>query len=259
VELVVRPVGFARSPFLEKAEAPRQSTVGVASGAAGSIEILPEFRDALDDLRTFERIWLLFWFHQAEGWRSKVLPPRSDVRRGVFATRSPHRPNPIGMSVVRLERIEGLRLDVLDLDLVDGTPILDLKPYLAYADAFPEAAAGWLERRDPRADWDVVFDAESEPMFAWILAQTGLDLRERARSALVLGPQPHAYRRIRETDDGKRVLALKEWRVRFRVDPAATRIQIERVTSGYRPRDLAEGADPVHAVHRAFEERFGRA
>ena len=253
VELVVRPIGLARSPFTEKVEAPRQSTV--AADVAGTVEVLPEYRDALTDLEGFERIWLVFWFDRATGWRPKVLPPRSQDRRGVFATRSPHRPNPIGMSAVRLSRVEGLDLHVRDLDLVDRTPILDIKPYLPYADSFPESGAGWLERSDPRRAWSVTFAPPTEPALAWVQRETGLDLRARVEAALALGPQPHAYRRIRRTSAGP-VLAVKEWRARFRVE-AEGMIVVEEIGSGYRPRDLARGGEPVHALHRAFVELFG--
>lgn len=255
MELVVRPIGFVRSPFQEKVEAPRQATVG--RGVEGTIEILPAYEDGLSDLEGFARVWLLFWFHRVEGFRPKVLPPRSDRKRGVFATRSPHRPNPIGLSAVRLQRIAGRILHVRDLDLVDGTPILDIKPYLPYADAFPEAAAGWVERDDPRRAWEVAFEPAAEEALAWIDRAAGGSLRDRIQAALALGPQPHAYRRIKQTPDGQRILAVKEWRVPFRVEDAPRRITVLRIATGYRPRDLAEGSEPVHALHRAFVARFG--
>jgi tRNA-Thr(GGU) m(6)t(6)A37 methyltransferase TsaA len=254
MELVVRPIGFVRSPFREKVEAPRQGTAG---GASGTVELLPEYQDALADLDGFERVWLLFWFDRAEGWRPKVLPPRSEEKRGVFATRSPHRPNPIGMTAVRLERVDGLVLHVHDLDLVDGTPILDIKPYVPYADAFPEASAGWLDGRDPRAAWSVAFEAPADAALDWISKETGFDLRSRIVASLGLGPQPHAYRRIKTTSDGGRILAVKEWRAPFRVEEEARRIVVERIASGYRRRDLEQGQDAAHDVHRAFVAQFG--
>ena len=94
---------------------------------------------------------------------------------------------------------------------------------------------------------------------AWIATEAGEGLRDRITSALTLGPQPHAYRRIKETDAGRKVLAVKEWRARFRVEEEARRIVVERIASGYRVRDLAEGHEPVHLLHRAFVERFGSA
>jgi tRNA-Thr(GGU) m(6)t(6)A37 methyltransferase TsaA len=261
VDFSVRPIGFVRSPFVEKVEAPRQAVAEGAEGVAGRIEVLPEHEHALSDLDGFDRIWLLFWFHEAGGTaRSKVLPPRSDRKRGVFATRSPHRPNPIGMSAVRLERVDGLVLHVRDLDLIDGTPVIDIKPYIPYADAFPDAKSGWVGSVgtvDPRAAWAVAFTPEAEAQLAWLAAEgLALDLRTRIQEALALGPQPHPYRRIKKTDDGGLLLAVKEWRARFSVDPATSSMEVETLRSGFRARELA-GTDPALALHRAFVARFG--
>ena len=259
MDFSVRPIGFVRSPFTEKAETPRQAVAEGAEGVAGRVEVLPEHEHALSDLEGFDRIWLLFWFHEAAagGARSKVLPPRSDRKRGVFATRSPHRPNPIGMSAVRLERVEGLVLHVRDLDLIDGTPVIDIKPYIPYADAFPDAKSGWVGANDPRASWGVTFTSAAEAQLAWLAAEgLALDLRARIQEALALGPQPHPYRRIKKTDDGGLVLAVKEWRARFSVDPAKSTMEVLGLRSGFRPRELA-GSDPALDLHRAFVARFG--
>lgn len=243
-ELVCTPIGLVRSPFKEKADAPRQGVLNPDVGATIELDPeFPQFKDALEDLSGFERIWVLFWFDQAVGWKPKVQPPRSEEKRGLFATRSPHRPNPIGMTAVRLEKIEGLVLHIRDHDLVDGTPVLDLKPYIAYADAFPDAGAGWLAA-DPKATWDVDVRAVEEPL-AWIATETGLDLRARIVDALKLGPQPHAYRRIRGD-----VLAVKEWRATFRVE--AKHMIVTKIASGYREREL-----PSQPVHAAFRAKFG--
>lgn len=253
--LAVRPIGFVRSPFAEKADAPRQATV--AEGVPGRIELLAEYELGLRDLASFERIWVVFWFHQAAGApKLKVLPPRSEEKRGVFATRSPHRPNPIGMSAVRLAGVEGPVVHVRDLDLLDGTPVLDLKPYLAYADAFPDAGAGWLDGpRDPRPSWDVRFEARAEEQLAWIAARGGGELRARIATTLALGPQPHPYRRIKKMDDGALLLAAKEWRARFAIQDRA--VTVLRIATGYRQKDLASGAEPIHALHRAYVVAFG--
>lgn len=270
--LVLEPIGFVHSALRSKAEAARQPVA--APDATGRIELFPgrNFEHALEDLAGFERIWVLFWFHLNDTWRPKVLPPRSaSGRKGVFATRSPHRPNPLGLSAVRLERVEGLVLHVRDVDLVDGTPVLDLKPYIPYTDAFPDAATGWLADEaglahraraggppaDPITDWNVQFDAAAAEQAAWIEARTGLPLRERITATLKLGPQPHAYRRIRR-EGGGYLLKVKEWRVRF--DREGAVIRVLAVASGYRPaevaRSAADQADPL-AVHRDFRATWG--
>jgi tRNA-Thr(GGU) m(6)t(6)A37 methyltransferase TsaA len=137
-----------RTGLSSRVEAPRQPRA--AGGAGGTIELYPgrNFEHALDDLQGWEYIWVIFWFHLNRSWRPKVLPPRSTSgRKGVFSTRSPHRPNPIGLSAVRLERVDGLTLHIRDVDMVDGTPVLDIKPYVPYADAHPGARSGPGVRR----------------------------------------------------------------------------------------------------------------
>ena len=180
--------------------------------------------------------------------RSTTSPVSSasgfETKRGLFATRTPHRPNPIGLTAVRLDRVEGLTLHIRDLDLIEGTPVLDIKPYIAYADAFPDAGSGWLGAEDPKAAWEVDVSAVEEPL-AWIAKEAGIDLRTRVIAALKLGPQPHAYRRIKDN-----VLAVKEWRAAFRVD--GPRIVVEAIRSGYREKEL-----PKQPVHQAFVEQFG--
>ena len=257
----VTPIGFVRSPFHEKAEAPRQAVAEGAADVEGRIEILPEHEHALEDLEGFDRIWVLFWFHEASAGpsKSKVLPPRSDRKRGVFATRSPHRPNPIGMSAVRLERASGLVLHVRDLDLLDGTPVLDLKPYIPYADAFPEARAGWLDKTvDPRPSWTVRFSELAEAQLAWLAAAgASIELRARITEALALGPRPHPYRRIKKVDGGALVLAVKEWRARFTIRAEGLAVDVLSIASGFRARELGSGTDPALPLHRAFVTVFG--
>jgi tRNA-Thr(GGU) m(6)t(6)A37 methyltransferase TsaA len=250
-------VGVVRSPYVERVDAPRQAAL--ARDVAARIELFAGhgYEHALDGLAGFEFVWVVFVFHknieEKRGWKAKVLPPRSNEKHGVFATRSPHRPNPVGISAVALERIDGLVVHVRGVDLLDGTPVLDLKPYVAYADAHPEAGAGWLETRDPVAPWTVVFGDAAKERLEWLRAR-GVDLKERIEAALALGPQPHPYRRIRRHGTGMR-LAIKEWRVDFTVDEA--RIVAHAITSGYRAKQIA--TDAGLALHRKFIERFGIA
>jgi tRNA-Thr(GGU) m(6)t(6)A37 methyltransferase TsaA len=251
--LVFEPIGIVRSPFKERADAPRQPDQ--ATEASGTIELFPGrgFEHALDGLDEWDRIWILFVFHknveQGRGWKSRVLPPRSDRKRGVFATRSPHRPNPIGLSVVTLAGVEGLRVHVKGLDLLDETPVLDIKPYVAYADAHPDARAGWLEQPDPVPPWKVSFEEVSRRQVVWLSAR-GIDLEPAIVRALSLGPQPNPYRRIRKQKDG-RTLALNDWRIDFVVE--GRRIVVVALRTGYRRAQLEE---PGLEVHRAFSEKW---
>ena len=168
--LTIEPIGYVRSALATKTEAVRQPRAG--GNASGRIELLPgrNFEHALLDLDGWDYIWVLFWFHHNAGWRPKVLPPRSrSGRKGVFATRSPHRPNPIGISAVKLERIEGLTLHVADIDILDGTPVLDIKPYLSNVPP-QDLRRGWLaeaEAARAQAHWDGVYTTKSSTAVSW--------------------------------------------------------------------------------------------
>lgn len=250
----LEPIGVVRTPFVEKALAPRQPSE--ARDVRGVVTLFEGrgLEDALDGLASFDTIWILFHFHKTEGhFRPKVQPPRSDRKRGVLATRSPHRPNAIGMSAVRLERIEGLSLHVSGVDMVDGSPVLDIKPYVAYCDAIPDASHGWLgERSDPGPRFTTAW---SELATAQI-AHLGEGIQAAVETLLSTGPEPHAYRRIKRLEGDKRELSHKSWRFTFRVD--GNRVLVESIRSGYRPAELArEDATGDVAVHRAFVEAFG--
>ena len=148
-----RPIGIINSPYARRIDAPHQGTVveGTESGEPALATLaLADWVDGqtLKDLDGFERIWLIFSFHLSEGWKSAVKPPRGGPKRGVLATRSPHRPNSIGLSAVELIGIEGRSLHLRGVDLLDGTPVLDIKPYVPYADAFPDARSGWIDELD---------------------------------------------------------------------------------------------------------------
>lgn len=263
-EFTLRAIGVVRSPLREKADAPRQPRA--AEATRGTLELFPGrgYEDAARDLAGWDGVWALFVFHRAEGWRPKVQPPRSAIKRGVFATRAPHRPNPLGMSLLRLREVQGLVLHVSGLDLLDGTPLLDLKPYVPWADSWPDARTGWLAReagsdgrgrpRDPGPRWEVRFAPRADAQLAF-LAQAGVELRDRARAQLALGPQPHAYRRIRPVPGrpGAFVLAIKAWRLVFR-EADADVLEVEEVRSGEKAHRVRR--DPALSVHAAFIERF---
>jgi tRNA (adenine37-N6)-methyltransferase len=265
--LVLEPIGYVRCAAASKVQVARQPRA--AAGVPARIELLPgrNFEHALEDLARWKLIWVLFWFHQNPGWRPKVLPPRSTTgRKGVFATRAPHRPNPIGMSVVRLERVDGLTLHVRDADMLDGTPVLDLKPYVPYTDAHPGAGNGWLtDELPPRADappddpvpaYAVGFAPLASQQAHWIETHTGLTIGERIRATLALGPSPHPYRRIRRSAQGLQ-LSVKEWRVMFTVTERA--VCVVQVDSGFRASQLAaRGDDPTLRLHREFLAHWPR-
>jgi tRNA-Thr(GGU) m(6)t(6)A37 methyltransferase TsaA len=159
----MRPIAVARSPYKERFGAPRQASVTAetrdGSLAPGAIELLPGIPvETLRGLEGFDYVWAIYAFHLNDGaasgdprWSPLVRPPRDPERQhGLFATRAPHRPNPIGLSALRIARVGGRSIHVRGLDLLDGTPVLDLKPYVPYADAFPGAKAGWVDDAEAR-------------------------------------------------------------------------------------------------------------
>lgn len=146
-------IAYVRSPYANRIDAPHQSTVvqGTETGDAetATIQFTADIpHAAFRDLEGFERIWLVYVFHRSDGWKAEVRPPRGGGKRSVLATRSPHRPNAIGLSAVNLIAVKPTSLQVRGLDLLDGTPILDIKPYVPYADAFPDSKAGWIDEID---------------------------------------------------------------------------------------------------------------
>jgi tRNA-Thr(GGU) m(6)t(6)A37 methyltransferase TsaA len=144
-----RSIGVIRTPFTDKVGMPIQGAF--APEAAGTVEVFPEFVDGLDDCDGFSHLYLIYVFHETAGYQLKCQPFRDDQRRGVFSTRAPRRPNPIGLSIVRLVQRRGNVLDVREVDMLDGTPLLDIKPYVPRFDARDGARTGWLERsRDTR-------------------------------------------------------------------------------------------------------------
>ena len=138
-----RPIGVVRSPFTELAGMPIQPAA--ARDVEGRVEIREEYRDGLADLDGFSHVVLLVHFHRSEGFRLKVVPFLDTVPRGLFATRAPRRPNPIGLSVLRLDRIEDGVLHVRDVDILDGTPVLDVKPHVPDFAPTDALRVGWLE------------------------------------------------------------------------------------------------------------------
>ncbi len=156
-EMRLRPIGVIRTPFPTPEGTPIQPRM--AEGAEGEVIVFEEFAEGLRDLEGFERIWLLYWFHCAAEPRLRVRPFLDEAEHGLFATRWPCRPNPIGMSAVRLLEIRGNLLRVGDVDIVDGTPLLDIKPFVPHFDCYEVQRVGWLgrvgfPRRDPGGESD---------------------------------------------------------------------------------------------------------
>jgi tRNA-Thr(GGU) m(6)t(6)A37 methyltransferase TsaA len=143
-EFVIRPIGVIHTPFSEIDGMPIQP---VFSRAAGQVEVFPEYAEGMQDVDGFTYVILIYALHRSEGFSLRVKPFLDDVARGVFATRHPRRPNPIGLSTVRLLSCRGNILEVEGIDVLDGTPLLDIKPYVPDFDLKTDARAGWYDSR----------------------------------------------------------------------------------------------------------------
>lgn len=189
------PIGYIRSPFKQKFGIPRQS--GLVSEIKASLELVPPYNnpDAVVELEGYSHIWLQFVFHQTmrEQWQPRVRPPRLGGNRsvGVFASRAPYRPNPIGLSLVKLEQVitdgDGVVLELSGVDLVDGTPVLDIKPYIPYVESIPDAEAGFAPS-PPEAHLAVRFSKQAESQLA--AREDGAELRQFITRVLELDPRP---------------------------------------------------------------------
>jgi tRNA-Thr(GGU) m(6)t(6)A37 methyltransferase TsaA len=145
-DIRVRPIGVIRTPHTEAGKTPIQPVY--AEGIDGEVEVFPEFSEGLESIDGFSHLCLLFHFHRVTNERLTVTPYLEDMPHGVFATRAPSRPNRIGLSVVRLVRRSGNTLHVRDVDMLDGTPLLDIKPYIRRFVPGDEIRSGWLDDID---------------------------------------------------------------------------------------------------------------
>ena len=169
-EIILNPIGVVHSPYRERHGTPRQAVLKAApdhySPVIATIELFADRIPpiALQDLEGFERIWIIAWLHLNTSWNPLVKLPRgSGTPKGTIATRAPHRPNPIGLSSTKLLKVSGLVLTVEGIDLLDQTPVLDIKPYVAYCDAFPQARCGYVDEMEKRSLHEIDAFGEIRP------------------------------------------------------------------------------------------------
>jgi tRNA-Thr(GGU) m(6)t(6)A37 methyltransferase TsaA len=221
MEIKLQPIGILHSPYREKFIVPRQPRL--VDAVRAELHLTPPYNraEAVRDLEQFSHLWLIFLFHQsmAHGWQATVRPPRlgGNRRIGVFASRSPFRPNPIGLSAVALTAVRqtdhGPILELTGVDLVDGTPVLDIKPYLPYSDAIDQATGGFAELA-PAAAMPVDFSASARQQLAR-LAEGYPQLQQLIVELLAADPRP-AYRRARQ-DDREYGALLYDFNIRWKI------------------------------------------
>ena len=249
----LEPIAYFHSSSQDKADLPRQAAL--SQHQKGVIRFLPgkQFEQALEDLEGIEKLWILFWMHKVLQWKPKVQPPRNVSKKGVFSTRSPHRPNPIGLSCVTLLSRKGLDLMIQDYDLLDGSPILDVKPYLPYADSFPLAKTGWIEEIP---FCKILMSDLALEQLSYLL-ERGLNIRSNIEARLKHFISPSSCNRICEVQKDLYLQAHKTWRVFFKKNQDT--LIILEILSGYDLETL-EGRktslwDDV-PLHRDFCQKF---
>lgn len=237
----------------QKLTAPRQS--GMDRGQSGTIHVLPAFRDCLQDLEGFDHIWVIFQFHLNQSWKPLVLPPRSKTKRGVFATRSPYRPNSIGISCVKIKAIDDLAIQVVDTDLVNNTPIFDIKPYLAYCDSFPNASQGWTAESESEK-FTLNISQKVLQCIQWIQERTDLPFLETLHNQLEFDPLNSKKKRVKRVSNNQHIFSYRTWRIHFEVQKQI--ITILSIKSGYTPSEMKKHDDPYKdkKLHEEFLKKF---
>ncbi len=195
-------IGQLSTPFREKFGVPRQSLMMTEARGVLKLNPDPNYPAALRHLEQFSHIWLVFVFHKNldKPWHPLIETPRLDAqeRMGVFATRSPHRPNPIGMSALKLDRIDfaakdGIEIHLSGVDILDGTPVIDIKPYLPFADRIEEANSGWIQSTIQR--YPVSFNAESLALIEQVASSEQAGIKELIEQMLAFDPRPTSQKK----------------------------------------------------------------
>lgn len=251
-----RFIGHFRCDRDYKDEQPRQ---GIFSGAAGYIELLKgeNYEQAVKDLDGFSHIWIIFVFHHNTTWKPVTNPPYNDSngKKGLFATRSPYRPNPIGMSCVRLERISGNKIYVNDSDLLNNTPVLDIKPYISDYDSFSDASRGWLDNVK-KDNYSVVYTQEAGEKTGF-LKKNGSDITGAINSQLAYNPYDQTRKKFESTPEFL-IFRFKSWIINFIIRDEF--ITILDVNSAYTDYDTFYGNDTCEdiEIHKKFNRQFNQ-
>lgn len=256
----LQQIGKLHSDLKFKSEAPTQGVYAGEPVAEIHLEAGFNFEQALIGLEEFDRIWLIYSFHQNQDWKPMVNVPRlPDEKKGVFATRSPYRPNPLGLSCVRLLEVRGRILSVCECDLLDGTPIYDIKPYINYADRFDAKQAAWLEQAESQ-EYQIVIPEYMAKKIDFAAKIANLNFRQFIQSNLRFEPLRADRKRVEvlRTEDSGEILgriAYRTWRLQFSVNEEQRKIFVLDLFSGYSKEELSNlDNDPYgdKKIHQRF-------
>lgn len=254
------PIGIYKSKKENPYEAARQSSNKSKNLGEINLNSGKNFEQALQGLDSFNYIWIIYEFHHNQNWKPMVSPPRTLPRGpkkiGVFATRSPYRPNPIGMSCVRLISINKLKLIVEGADLLNNTPILDIKPYLVYADSIPKAKMGWLKNIE-KYKFQISFSKIADNQINFLDRYGVSQIRDFIHIQLEYEPKNNKKKRIvRLKNSNELVIAYRTWRIQYRIQNK--KILIQKIFSGYSTNELHNSSDPFQDkyIHIEFNKKY---
>lgn len=230
-EILIHPIGFLSSELKQRYQAPHQGVLVKDCKALIHLNPKQNFEQAAKDLEGFERIWIIYQFHLNKNWKPLVNPPRFlKGKIGVFATRAPYRPNQIGLSCVKLVKVDGLNIYITESDILDGSPILDIKPYLPYSDSFPNVETGWVTS-GAIIIYQVLFNPKAKRFAQQLLEEKSINLLDYARVQLELDPTDLRRKRIErvgsnETKQVKFSLKYQEWQINYIVDETKNIVKV---------------------------------
>jgi tRNA-Thr(GGU) m(6)t(6)A37 methyltransferase TsaA len=245
---------------MHRYETPRQ---GILAGKVVSvIKLNPKnnFQQALKYIEGFDRIWVIYQFHLNKNWKPLISPPRHTRKKvGVFASRAPYRPNQLGISCVKLEKVEGLNIYISESDMLDGSPVIDIKPYLPYSDSFPDAATGWV-KKDSDNIFEVIFEPKADLQCKWLKDNADINLINFSRLQLEFNPVDTTRKRVSlNADNASFTLAYRTWRIKYHVNEPEKKIFINEIKSGYSKKELVlikENKYMDKPLHKAFINKF---
>ncbi|MFK8138364.1 MAG: tRNA (N6-threonylcarbamoyladenosine(37)-N6)-methyltransferase TrmO [Bdellovibrionales bacterium] len=260
-----KPIGFIESELKNKYDSPRQGVLVPDSDQCKLILADSySFDQALLGLEDFERLWLIYQFHKNENWKPQVLLPRNiEEKKGVFATRSPYRPNPIGICAAELVHIEGRVLTLKSSDLLDGTPVLDIKPYLDYSDSFQTKMPEWLESADEEA-FDVQVMGYAKKQMEYLDKKHSVRMQQFVDHQLKFDPINDKKKRVKVLEsfgegDAIYEISYRTWRIQFSLDSNRNIVHITKIYSGYSKEELLDqDKDPYgdKQTHRSFIKKY---
>lgn len=253
--ITFNPIGVLKSDQVEPYQASRQPD-GLSADAVIKLNHGMNFEQALTDLSGCTHLWIIYAFHKNDHWKPLVQTPRSNKKIGVFATRAPYRPNPIGMSLVKLEKIEGLNIYIGPNDLLNETPILDIKPFHPESDVAEDAHIEWLEE-NLTPQMNITFSPLAEEQLDFLENQNSdlSQLKAFILRQLEYDPTNDKKKRV-EFNQSYWVLSYRTWRVDFIMHD--TTVAILGIRTGYSDEDLTSSDDQYldKAVHRLFVKTF---